>query len=123
MVEPSLATGTWLRELERGQRQRRGRGCPWRWRSQGGGDDILHQCRAEVLLKVAAANVNRTDMVQQQGGYAAPPDASPCAHCLTYDGYGEKVVVTDAADLPEVVCIVWSTVFMTSHLSPANPSL
>jgi hypothetical protein len=56
---------------------------------------------------------------------------------LTGGGYAEKVVVpagqllpvpegvslTDAASLPEVACTVWSTVFMTSHLSPGESFL
>jgi hypothetical protein len=68
-----------------------------------------------------------------------------CAHdvvwqvcaLLTGGGYAEKVVVpagqllpvpegvslTDAASLPEVACTVWSTVFMTSHLSPGESFL
>ncbi|KAM3223919.1 hypothetical protein ACQJBY_057363 [Aegilops geniculata] len=56
---------------------------------------------------------------------------------LTGGGYAEKVVMpagqllpvpegvslTDAAGLPEVACTVWSTVFMTSHLSPGESFL
>uniref|UniRef100_N1QU16 Quinone oxidoreductase PIG3 n=1 Tax=Aegilops tauschii TaxID=37682 RepID=N1QU16_AEGTA len=56
---------------------------------------------------------------------------------LNGGGYAEKVVVpaalllpvpegvslTDAAGLPEVACTVWSTVFMTSHLSPGESFL
>ncbi|KAF7086727.1 hypothetical protein CFC21_089990 [Triticum aestivum] len=56
---------------------------------------------------------------------------------LTGGGYAERVVVpagqllpvpegvslTDAAGLPEVACTVWSTVFMTSHLSPGESFL
>uniref|UniRef100_A0ACD5ZFB5 Uncharacterized protein n=1 Tax=Avena sativa TaxID=4498 RepID=A0ACD5ZFB5_AVESA len=56
---------------------------------------------------------------------------------LTGGGYAEKVVVpagqllpvpkgvslTDAAGLAEVACTVWSTVFMTSHLSPGESFL
>ncbi|KQK01244.1 quinone oxidoreductase PIG3 [Brachypodium distachyon] len=56
---------------------------------------------------------------------------------LTGGGYAEKVVVpagqllpvpegvslTDAAGLPEVACTVWSTVFMTSHLSSGESFL
>ncbi|KAF7086728.1 hypothetical protein CFC21_089991 [Triticum aestivum] len=117
----------------------------------------------EVLLRVAAAGVNRTDTVQRQGGYPAPPGASPypgvecsgsilalganvhprwavgdqvCA-LLAGGGYAEKVVVpaalllpvpegvslTDAAGLPEVACTVWSTAFMTSHISPGESFL
>ncbi|XBH81223.1 hypothetical protein VPH35_106822 [Triticum aestivum] len=56
---------------------------------------------------------------------------------LNGGGYAEKVVVpagqllpvpegvslTDAAGLPEVACTVWSTVFMSSHLSPGESFL
>jgi NADPH:quinone reductase-like Zn-dependent oxidoreductase len=56
---------------------------------------------------------------------------------LNGGGYAEKVVVpaglllpvpegvslTDAAGLAEVACTVWSTVFMTSHLSPGESFL
>nr|AAK98702.1 Putative quinone oxidoreductase [Oryza sativa Japonica Group] len=56
---------------------------------------------------------------------------------LSSGGYAEKVVVpagqllpvpegvslTDAAGLPEVACTVWSTVFVTSHLSPSESFL
>ena len=56
---------------------------------------------------------------------------------LSGGGYAEKVVVpagqllpvpegvslTVAAGLPEVACTVWSTVFMTSHLSPGESFL
>jgi NADPH:quinone reductase-like Zn-dependent oxidoreductase len=56
---------------------------------------------------------------------------------LSGGGYAEKVVVpagqllpvpegvslADAAGLPEVACTVWSTVFMTSHLSPGESFL
>ena len=33
--------------------------------------------KGEVLIKVAAAGVNRPDVVQRQGGYPPPPGASP----------------------------------------------
>ncbi|WVZ52728.1 hypothetical protein U9M48_003761 [Paspalum notatum var. saurae] len=51
-----------------------------------------------------------------------------CA-ALSGGGYAEKVVVpdgvplTDAAAIPEVAYTVWSTVFMTRHLSPAESFL
>ena len=31
----------------------------------------------EVLIKVAAAGINRPDILQRTGGYAPPPGASP----------------------------------------------
>ncbi|MFF7382886.1 zinc-binding dehydrogenase [Streptomyces griseoluteus] len=113
----------------------------------------------EVLVDVAAAGVNRADIMQRQGAYDPPPGASPylglecsgtvsalgpgvsgwsvgdevCA-LLTGGGYAEKVVVpagqllpvphgvglVQAAALPEVVCTVWSNVFMVAHLRPGE---
>ena len=51
---------------------------------QFGGPDVLtpgqrpapHPAAGEVLIKVAAAGVNRPDILQRQGGYAPPPGAS-----------------------------------------------
>ncbi|CAM0942826.1 unnamed protein product [Alopecurus aequalis] len=126
-------------------------------------EDLAAPGEGEVLVKVAAAGVNRADTVQRQGKYPPPPGASlyPGLECsgtilalgpnvpprwavgdqvcalLTGGGYAEKVVVpagqllpvpegvslTDAAGLPEVACTVWSTVFMTSHLSPGESFL
>ncbi|MFI6470638.1 NAD(P)H-quinone oxidoreductase [Streptomyces sp. NPDC050516] len=116
----------------------------------------------EVLVEVAAAAVNRADVLQRQGFYNPPPGASPypglecsgriaalgpgvsgwsvgdevCA-LLSGGGYAEKVAVpigqllpvpdgvelAAAAALPEVVCTVWSNVFMVSHLRPGETLL
>ncbi|WP_406507781.1 NAD(P)H-quinone oxidoreductase [Streptomyces sp. NBC_00212] len=116
----------------------------------------------EVLVEVAAAAVNRADVLQRQGFYNPPPGASPypglecsgriaalgpgvsgwsvgdevCA-LLSGGGYAEKVAVpigqllpvpdgvdlAAAAALPEVVCTVWSNVFMISHLRPGETLL
>ncbi|MEU3374344.1 NAD(P)H-quinone oxidoreductase [Streptomyces sp. NPDC006660] len=116
----------------------------------------------EVLVEVAAAAVNRADVLQRQGFYNPPPGASPypglecsgriaalgpgvsgwsvgdevCA-LLSGGGYAQKVAVpagqllpvpegvslTEAAALPEVVCTVWSNVFMVSHLRPGETLL
>uniref|UniRef100_A0AAU2V7Z4 NAD(P)H-quinone oxidoreductase n=1 Tax=Streptomyces sp. NBC_00003 TaxID=2903608 RepID=A0AAU2V7Z4_9ACTN len=116
----------------------------------------------EVLVEVAAAAVNRADVLQRQGFYNPPPGASPypglecsgriaalgpgvsgwsvgdevCA-LLGGGGYAEKVAVpvgqllpvpdgvdlAEAAALPEVVCTVWSNVFMVSHLRPGETLL
>ena len=116
----------------------------------------------EVLVEVAAAAVNRADVLQRQGFYNPPPGASPypglecsgriaalgpgvsgwsvgdevCA-LLSGGGYAEKVAVpigqllpvpdgvelVAAAALPEVVCTVWSNVFMVSHLRPGETLL
>ncbi|MGL5817728.1 MAG: NAD(P)H-quinone oxidoreductase [Phycicoccus sp.] len=109
----------------------------------------------EVLVRVAAAGVNRADVMQRLGLYPSPPgesevlglevsgtvvalgpgvdDWSPgdevCA-LLAGGGYADLVRVptgqllpvpagvplADAAALPEVVCTVWSNVFMTAGL-------
>jgi putative PIG3 family NAD(P)H quinone oxidoreductase len=109
----------------------------------------------EVLIDVAAAGVNRADLLQRQGLYDPPPGTSPypglecsgtvarvgagvedwregdevCA-LLTGGGYATQVVVpagqvlpvpknvtlVEAAALPEVVCTVYSNVFMAARL-------
>jgi putative PIG3 family NAD(P)H quinone oxidoreductase len=116
----------------------------------------------EVLVDVAAAGVNRADLLQRQGHYDPPQGESPypglevsgtvaalgegvdgwsvgeqvCA-LLSGGGYAEKVAVPagqllpvpdgvslrDAAALPEVVCTVWSNVFMTAGLQPGQTFL
>ena len=116
----------------------------------------------EVLIQVAAAGINRADLMQRQGFYPPPPGASEypgmevsgtitalgaevtgwkvgdevCA-LLAGGGYAEKVAVpasqllpvpdgvslVDAASLPEVVCTVWSNVFMTANLQPGQTIL
>lgn len=113
----------------------------------------------EVRLRVAAAGVNRADVMQRRGFYEPPPGSSPypgleasgtvdavgegvtrwsvgeevCA-LLVGGGYAEQVCVPegqvlpvpagvaleDAAALPEVVCTVWSNVFMTANLLPGQ---
>ncbi len=109
----------------------------------------------EVLVRVAAAGVNRADTMQRQGLYPAPKGESEvpglevsgviealgdgvedwavgdevCA-LLSGGGYAELVAVpagqvlpvpdgislVEAAALPEVVCTVWSNVFLTANL-------
>src|SRR3954454_17179178 len=109
----------------------------------------------EVVLQVAAAGLNRADLLQRQGFYPPPPGASDiigmecsgtvaalgegvtgwsvgdevCA-LLSAGGYAERVAVpagqllprpagvelATAAALPEVVCTVWSNVFMLAGL-------
>jgi len=116
----------------------------------------------EVLVQVAAAGVNRADLMQRQGFYPPPPGASPypglelsgtvsalgsevggwavgdqvCA-LLSGGGYAEQVAVPAAqllpvpagvslvyaAALPEVVCTVWSNLFMTANLQPGQTVL
>jgi putative PIG3 family NAD(P)H quinone oxidoreductase len=109
----------------------------------------------EVLIDVAAAAVNRADLLQRQGAYPPPRGASEilglecsgvisevgaevtgwsvgdevCA-LLAGGGYAERVAVpagqvlprpagvelATAAALPEVVCTVWSNVFLLAGL-------
>ena len=116
----------------------------------------------EVLVQVAAAGVNRADLMQRQGFYPPPSGSSTypglevsgtisalgsdvtgwvvgeqvCA-LLSGGGYAEQVAVpatqllpvparvslVDAAALPEVVCTVWSNVFMTANLQPGQTIL
>jgi putative PIG3 family NAD(P)H quinone oxidoreductase len=116
----------------------------------------------EVLVTVAAAGLNRADLMQRQGFYPPPPGASEypgmevsgtisalgsdvtgwhmgdevCA-LLSGGGYAEQAAVpatqllpvpdrvslVDAAALPEVVCTVWSNVFMTANLQPGQTIL
>ena len=53
--------------------------------SEPGGPDVLkpetvpvpQPAEGEVLIKVAAAGVNRPDVIQRKGHYPAPPGASP----------------------------------------------
>jgi putative PIG3 family NAD(P)H quinone oxidoreductase len=116
----------------------------------------------EVRIRVAAAGVNRADVMQRKGFYDPPPGSSPypglevsgtvdalgegvdgwsvgdevCA-LLVGGGYAEQVcapatqllpvptgvALEDAAALPEVVCTVWSNVFMTANLLPGQTLL
>ena len=118
--------------------------------------------QGEVRVRVAAAGVNRADVMQRLGHYPPPPGAPEypglevsgtvdalgdgvedwavgdevCA-LLSGGGYAELVCVpagqllpvptgvslTDAAGLPEVVCTVWSNVFMTANLLPGQTFL
>ena len=135
-----------------------------------GGPDVLTLAEVErpeprsgeLLLRVAAAGVNRADLLQREGHYSPPPGVSDvpglevsgvveavaegvegwsagdeaCA-LLAGGGYAEYVRVpagqvlpvpagvslVDAAALPEVVCTVWSNVFLTANLQPGETLL
>ncbi len=116
----------------------------------------------EVLVEVAAAGVNRADLLQRQGFYDPPPGSSPypglecsgtvvavgpgvtgravgdrvCA-LLSGGGYASLVAapagqllpvpsslsLTEAAALPEVVCTVYSNVFMAARLAAGETFL
>src|SRR5690625_2487837 len=99
----------------------------------------------EVVVDVAAAGVNRADLLQRAGHYAPPPGASDilglevsgtvregdrvCA-LLAGGGYAERVAVPagqllpapdgldlrDAAALPEAVCTAWSNLVDVGRL-------
>jgi putative PIG3 family NAD(P)H quinone oxidoreductase len=116
----------------------------------------------EVLIDVAAAGVNRADLLQRQGFYDPPPGASryPGLECsgtiarvgegvedwkpgdevcalLSGGGYATQIVVPagqvlpvpknvgllEAAALPEVVCTVYSNVFMAARLAAGETLL
>jgi putative PIG3 family NAD(P)H quinone oxidoreductase len=109
--------------------------------------------RDEVLIEVAAAAVNRADIMQRQGLYPPPPGAPPypgleCAGTiagsgervcalLAGGGYAEKVAVPasqllpiprgltveEAAALPEVACTVWSNVVQLGRLTKGDTLL
>ena len=135
-----------------------------------GGPDVLTLAEVErpvprpgeLLVRVAAAGVNRADLLQRQGYYSAPAGQSDvpglevsgvveelgdgveawavgdevCA-LLAGGGYAEYACVpagqvlpvpagvslVDAAALPEVVCTVWSNVFLTANLQPGETLL
>jgi putative PIG3 family NAD(P)H quinone oxidoreductase len=116
----------------------------------------------EVLVDVAAAGINRADLMQRQGFYDPPPGASlypglevsgtiaalgpgvsgwaagdrVCA-LLSGGGYASRVTVpagqllpvppsvglVEAAALPEVVCTVYSNVFMAARLTAGETFL
>lgn len=98
----------------------------------------------EVLVQVAAAGVNRADLLQRRGFYPPPPGVSDilglevsgtvdgrevCA-LLSGGGYAEQVAVprgqvmplppgvglVDAAGVPEVACTVYSNLAMVAGL-------
>ena len=105
----------------------------------------------EVVVEVAAAGVNRADVMQRRGLYPPPPGASAypglevsgtvggravCA-LLAGGGYAEKVAVpegqllpvpgnlslVEAATLPEVACTVWSNVVDVARLKAGETLL
>lgn len=116
----------------------------------------------EVVIDIAAAGVNRPDIMQRKGSYPPPPGASEifgleCAGVvsevgpdverwqigdevcalLISGGYADKVAVpqglllpvpaglsmVEAASFPEVLCTVWSNVFMVAALQPGETFL
>jgi putative PIG3 family NAD(P)H quinone oxidoreductase len=129
--------------------------------TEPGGPDVLRveqvpdpvPAAGEVVIRVAAAGVNRADLSQRAGFYPPPPGTSPylgmevsgqiaavgdaaCA-LLAGGGYAELaavpagqvlpipdgVGVVEAAALPEVACTVWANVFMRAALRPGETLL
>ena len=107
----------------------------------------------EILVKVAAAGVNRPDVLQRMGNYPVPPGASDipgleiagevvgtgekiCA-LVAGGGYAEYCVVpkaqalpvpkgltmVQAASLPETFFTVWSNVYDRAQLAPGETLL
>jgi NADPH2:quinone reductase len=107
----------------------------------------------EILVKVAAAGVNRPDVLQRMGNYPVPPGASDipgleiagevvgsgekiCA-LVAGGGYAEYCVVpqaqalpvpngltlVQAASLPETFFTVWSNVYDRARLAPGETLL
>jgi NADPH2:quinone reductase len=100
----------------------------------------------EVLIKVAAAGVNRADVMQREGVYPMPPGApadipglegdlvcalligrgyseyaiAPAVQCLPVP---EGVTVVEAAGLPETYCTVWANLFERGRLAPGETAL
>src|SRR6478672_232210 len=89
----------------------------------------------EVLIKVAAAGVNRPDVFQRRGRYAPPPGASDIPG-LEVSGVIESVgpgvvswhagdavcALATAAAIPETFFTVWTNVFQRGRLQQ-NESL
>ncbi|HEX6681531.1 MAG TPA: NAD(P)H-quinone oxidoreductase [Candidatus Limnocylindrales bacterium] len=99
----------------------------------------------KVMIEVAAAGVNRADLLQVAGHYPPPPgapeypglevsgtaDGAPVCALLGGGGYAERVAVDsghvlpvpakisliEAAGLPEAACTVWSNLTMVANLA------
>src|SRR6266567_2421127 len=70
----------------------------------------------EVLIKVAAAGVNRPDVLQRRGRYPPPPGASDIPG-LEIAGRVEAVGPgVTAAAIPETFFTVWTNVFERGRL-------
>jgi NADPH:quinone reductase len=129
--------------------------------TQPGGPEVLKPAERpkptpksdEILIKVAAAGVNRPDVLQRMGMYPVPPGASDlpgleiagevvgtgekvCA-LVAGGGYAEYCVVpkvqalpvpkgltmVQAASLPETFFTVWSNVYDRARLAPGESLL
>src|SRR6185503_12040655 len=123
--------------------------------TQPGGPEVLKPAERplpvprenEILIKVAAAGVNRPDVLQRMGMYPVPPGASDlpgleiagekvCA-LVAGGGYAEYCVapraqvlpvpkgltLIQAASLPETFFTVWSNVYDRARLAPGESFL
>src|SRR6202451_3268570 len=91
----------------------------------------------EVLVEVAAAGLNRADVLQRQGHYPPPPGSPPypgmeCSGRIAELGpdvtgwrAGEEVgaPLVDAAALPEATCTIQGTVYQQARLAPGETFL
>src|SRR6185369_5653084 len=102
----------------------------------------------EILIKVAAAGVNRPDVLQRSGNYPVPPDASDLpglevagevvatgSSATTYKpgdkvcalvhggGYAEYCVAPEVTSLPETFFTVWGNVYDRARLAPGESLL
>ena len=92
----------------------------------------------EVLIRVAAAGINRPDVMQRQGHYPPPPGASDIPGLeVAGGGYATKCVapapqclpvpstldLVSAAAIPETFFTVWTNVFDRGRLQPGESAL
>src|SRR5271168_3757739 len=112
----------------------------------GGPEVLLPETRAvpvagagEILIKVAAAGVNRPDVAQRSGVYPPPPGASDlpglevagevvatgsgyAQYCIAQDAQAIAVPaalsINEAGAIPETLMTVWHNVFERGGLKP-----
>src|SRR6201996_363182 len=116
----------------------------------GGPEVLLPETRAvpapgpdEILIKVAAAGVNRPDVAQRSGSYPPPPGASNHKLCdklmslVAGGGYAEYCIaqdaqamavpsslsITEAGATPETLMTVWHNVFERGGLKSGETLL
>src|SRR5919109_1620443 len=112
---------------------------------QPGGPEVLVPAKRpvpkpgkdEVLIRVAAAGVNRPDVLQREGNYTPPPGASDLPGLVAGGGYAEFCAApgpqclpipgslsdTEAAALPETFFTVWTNVFERGRLKAGESIL
>src|SRR6516164_5580192 len=100
--------------------------------------------QGEILVKVAAAGVNRPDVTQRQGHYPPPKGATEipgleiagevvaigrryAAYCLAFEGHAlpapPDLSMIDAAAVPETFFTVWHNVFERGKLTAGETLL